>query len=553
MLLSAAAPAQTAKVTILATTDLHGHIYPYDYFTQKPANYGLAKAATLIAEARKDAPDAILIDVGDTIQGSPLESVYNTYAATRRLPAGVSIPTRALSIDPMVLVMNSLRYDAMTVGNHEFNYGLGNLNAARRASRFAWLSANTVASGPNVKGFVPYIEKTVQGVRVAVVGLTTPAIPQWEKPEHYAGYSWEEPGAALRRLIEIWGPNKPDLLIVAAHGGADPAATRNRNGIVEHFAWQMAEIAGVNAVVYGHSHGEVAESANGNAILTQPKNYGASVSRLDFEFRKEGPSWAMTSRRSRLLKVSADTPADEQTLALAKPYHEATEQYLSSPIAQSKETLRGELGRFEDSALVDAIHEVQLHYTKADVSLSALFNPRVVVNAGPVTVREAAALYVYDNTLYKIEGNGKMLRDALENAARFFESCATPACDTSSLLNKTFLGFNFDMAEGVNYEIDLSKPAGQRIRNLTFRGAPLKDDQPLTIALNNYRAGGSGGYDMFKGAKVLWQSNDAIRELLVEYYTQKKYFPTNPSGNWRIVPESARRRLIDQRPDGASR
>lgn len=551
MVCSAAGYGQNARVTILATTDLHGHIYPYDYFTQKPANYGLAKAATLIAAARKEVPEALLVDAGDTIQGSPLESVYNTLAATGKMPSGVTVPTRALAIDPMALVMNAMRYDAMAVGNHEFNYGLANLNAARRASRFAWLSANTVASGPNTKGFVPYIEKTIQGVRVAIVGLTTPAIPQWEKPEHYIGYSWEEPKAALQRLFSIWGDNKPDLVVVAAHGGIDREGKRNAMGVVENFAWQVAEVPGVDAVIFGHTHGEVAEQYNGNALLVQPKNYGASVARLDFGFRKDAAGkWAMESRQSRLLKVTADTEADPEILALAKPYHEATEQYLSSPIAQSKETLRGEFGRFEDSALVDAIHEVQLFYTKADVSLSALFNPRVVVQAGPVTVREAAALYVYDNTLYKIEGNGKMLRAALENAARYFESCTTPACETGTLLNPSFPSFNFDMAEGVTYEIDLTQAPGQRIRNLRFRGQPLRDEQALTIALNNYRAGGSGGYDMFKGAKVLWQSNDAIRELLVEYYTKKKYFPTEASQNWKIVPEAAARRLRSQGPGG---
>lgn len=551
MVCSAAGYGQNARVTILATTDLHGHIYPYDYFTQKPANHGLAKAATLIAAARKEVPEALLVDAGDTIQGSPLESVYNTLAATGKMPSGVTVPTRALAIDPMALVMNAMRYDAMAVGNHEFNYGLANLNAARRASRFAWLSANTVASGPNTKGFVPYIEKTIQGVRVAIVGLTTPAIPQWEKPEHYTGYSWEEPKAALQRLFSIWGDNKPDLVVVAAHGGIDREGKRNAMGLVENFAWQVAEVPGVDAVIFGHTHGEVAEQYNGNALLVQPKNYGASVARLDFGFRKDAAGkWAMESRQSRLLKVTADTEADPEILALAKPYHEATEQYLSSPIAQSKETLRGEYGRFEDSALVDAIHEVQLFYTKADVSLSALFNPRVVVQAGPVTVREAAALYVYDNTLYKVEGNGKMLRAALENAARYFESCATPACETGTLLNPSFPSFNFDMAEGVTYEIDLTQAPGQRIRNLRFRGEPLRDEQPLTIALNNYRAGGSGGYDMFKGAKVLWQSNDAIRELLVEYYTKKKYFPTEASQNWKIVPEAAARRLRSQGPGG---
>jgi 2',3'-cyclic-nucleotide 2'-phosphodiesterase/3'-nucleotidase len=214
-------------------------------------------------------------------------------------------------------------------------------------------------------------------------------------------------------------------------------------------------------------------------------------------------------------------------------------------IAEAPVTLSARTGRYEDNALVDAVHAVQLHYTGADVSLTALFNPRLTVPAGPVTVREAAALYVYDNTLYKIEGNGKMLRDALENAATYFLSCETPACETGKLVNSRMAGFNFDMAEGVTYELDLSRPAGPRIRNLRFRGQPLEDKQPLTIALNNYRAAGSAGYDMFKNAKVLWESRDSIRDLLIEYYAQRGNLPAEPSNNWRIVPESARRRLLD--------
>ncbi len=254
----------------------------------------------------------------------------------------------------------------------------------------------------------------------------------------------------------------------------------------------------------------------------------------------------MSKRRSHLIKVTDQTAADEQILALAKPYHDATEQYLSSQIVQSSIDLSAATGRYEDTALVDAIHEVQLFYTKADVSLSALFNPRLTVRKGSVTVREAAALYVYDNTLYKIEGNGAMLRAALENAALYFESCPTPKCDTGNLINPKFMGFNFDMAEGVTYEIDISKPAGQRIQNLNFKGTPLKDNQPLTIALNNYRAAGSAGYGMFKTAKVLWQSNEAIRDLIIEYYTRKKSFPTKPSNNWQLLPVAARERLLKQ-------
>ncbi|MBM3760238.1 MAG: hypothetical protein FJW36_08325 [Acidobacteria bacterium] len=541
ILLALSLHAQTAKVSILATTDLHGNIYPYDYFSQQPANLGLAKISTLVGEIRKQSPDALLIDAGDTIQGTPLEGVYQSFKQSGRLPTGVKVPARALAIDPMMLVMNAMRYDALTVGNHEFNYGLENLNAARRVARFPWLSANTVSSGPNSKPFISYLEKTIQGVRVAVVGLTTPNIPNWEKPENYKGYSWEDPIASLKRLFEIWGANKPDLIIVAAHGGI------NKTDASENFAWQVAQVPGVHAVIFGHSHGEVEQLFNGDTLMVQPKNFGASLARLDFEFNKDPEGkWLMSSRRSHLIKATAATAPDESILALAKPYHDAAEQYLSSPIVESTAELNAATGRYEDSALVDAIHEVQLHYTKADVSLSALFNTRLVIPKGQVTVREAAALYVFENTLYKIEGDGAMLKAALENASRFFESCQTPACDTGSLLAKGMPGYNFDMAEGVTYEINLLKPIGQRIENLRFKGQPLQPNQPLTIALNNYRAAGSAGYDMFKNAKILWQSSDAIRELLIDYYTKKKSFPTTPTNNWKLLPESARDRLLRQ-------
>ncbi|HSD30014.1 MAG TPA: metallophosphoesterase, partial [Vicinamibacteria bacterium] len=166
------ASTETVTVTVLATTDTHGFLYPWDYFTRQPAPRGLAAAATLVAEVRREAPHALLIDCGDTIQGSPLESVHQ--AAVRE--------GRTKSPDPMMLAMNRMGYDAMVVGNHEFNFGLRNLAAARETARFPWLSANT-STGGALPPFAPYLVKTVGGVKVAVVGVTTSAIPQWEKPE----------------------------------------------------------------------------------------------------------------------------------------------------------------------------------------------------------------------------------------------------------------------------------------------------------------------------------------------------------------------------------
>src|SRR5205085_3940352 len=207
------------------------------------------------------------------------------------------------------------------------------------------------------------------------------------------------------------------------------------------------------------------------------------------------------------------------------------ERYLNTPVATSPAEQSAALGRVEDTALVDAVHQVQLFYSHADVSFTALFNPSVRVPRGQVTVRQIAALYPYDNELYAIEGTGKMVKDALENAARHYLSCKGESCGTPPLINPRVIGFNYDMAEGVQYEIDLTRPEGDRIRNLSWKGKPLAPDQKLRIAVNNYRAAGSAGYTMFVDARVLWRSRTAIRDLMIQYYTERKDLPVEPDNN----------------------
>ncbi len=538
--LAAFAAEDATTVRLIVTTDLHGNIYPYDYYTAKPAERGLAKAATLIAKARAEQPNSILVDCGDTIQGSALETVYQSYVRTGRLPAGVH-PSADLPIDPMVQAMNYLNFDAMAVGNHEYNYGLKNLNRARGASAFPWISANTeLTPGSKEKPFPPYIVKVVgPGVKVGIIGITTPGIPAWEEEGNYRGYRFL-PGkeGAEKAVAELRAKENPDIVIIAAHAGLGEETDMKNENMVRQIA---REVKGIDAIVFGHTHSTVAGHWIGDVLVMQPRNWGISIGTMDFSLTRDNAAarWRIADKKSKLIPVNKDTPADAKVLEMSKPYHEAAEQYLNSPVAQSPVEMTGELTRVRDSALIDAIHEVQLHYAKADVSFAASFNPRVVFHKGPVTVREIAALYVYDNTLYGVQGNGRMVREALENAAKFFLNCPTPACDQGPLINSKVIGFNYDMAAGVTYEIDLTKPEGQRVVNLKFKGAPLKDDQPLKIAVNNYRAGGSAGYTMFKAGTVYYRSSEEIRELMIRYFSEKKTLPAQPDNNWKIVPAAA--------------
>jgi 2',3'-cyclic-nucleotide 2'-phosphodiesterase/3'-nucleotidase len=530
---AAALAAERATVTVLATTDMHGYVYPYDYFTRQAAARGLASVATLVGEVRRETPHTLLVDCGDTIQGSPLVSVYQ---AARRSGA-------SRGPEPMMLAMNRLGYDAMAVGNHEFNFGLESLAAARSAARFPWLSANTVTDG-RVPAFAPYLVKTVGGVKVAVIGLTTPSVPEWEKKENIPGLSWLAPEEGVRRALEALRAQKPDLTLVAMHSGLGPPSgqrpERATELLGENAALAVAErFPGLAAVIFGHSHQRDPGRRAGNVLLVQPKNWAADVARLDFVLEREaGKPWRLASSASRLLPVTLETPPDPEILELARPYHEAAERELDRPVTESRVALSGARGRFEDSALVDAIHEVQLHYAKADVSFASLFQPRVEFPRGPVTRRELAALYLYDNELYAIEGSGRIVREALENASRCFRSCADSSCAQGPLTDRSVAGFNCDTAQGVAYEVDLRRPPGSRIVNLRYRGAPLRDDQPLRIAVNNYRAAGSAGYAMFRDAKIVYRSGKEIRELMAEYFTGRR-LPEKPDGNWRLLPDAA--------------
>ena len=534
-----ASSAEAVTITVLATTDTHGAIYPYDYYTRQPAARGLAAAATLIEEVRRETPNTLLIDCGDTIQGSPLESVHQS--AVR---AGTA--TRP---DPMMAVMNAMGYDAMVVGNHEFNFGLGNLQKARESARFPWLSANTLSSG-TLPPFAPYVVKTIAGVKVAVIGVTTGAVPTWEKPEQIRGLEFLPLEDGVKRALEALAAEKPDLVIAAVHAGLDrdpktgaarPGESPRENRVLQ-IVEQFPQLA---VVVYGHTHQREEGRRVGNVLLVQPRNGAAEVARIDVTLTREaGGGFRVDGATSRLLPVTAQTTPDPKLLEIARPYHDAAEQYLDRPVARAAVELSGARGRYEDTPIVDAIQEVQLHYARADVSLSALFRPQARVPQGPVTVRELAGLYVYDNELYAVEGTGRMLREALENAARYFRTCPEPSCASGPLVDRSIAGYNFDMAQGVTYELDLTQPVGSRVENLRYKGAPLRDEQPLRIAVNNYRAAGSNGYTMFRDAKVVWRSGRDIRDLMVEYFSERQRLPEKADGNWRIVPPRAVETLL---------
>jgi 2',3'-cyclic-nucleotide 2'-phosphodiesterase (5'-nucleotidase family) len=517
------------QIVILGTTDLHGNLYPIDYYTNKPDNRGLAKIATMIRQIRKENGNVMLIDSGDTIQGTPLEYFHNKKNNTPP--------------DPMMLAMNELRYDAMTVGNHEYNFGLDVLEKARGEAKFPWLSANTYDKATDQTHFQPYIVKEMAGVRIAVLGLTTPGIPNWENAPNYAGLEFKDPLLEAKKWVPLLrGKERADVVVIAMHMGLEedlrtgelnPGQVPNENEAIAI----ARQVPGVDLIFMGHTHRDVPSVIiNGNGVqLIQADYWGRHLARVDLYLANDGGRWRIYARSARTIAVDDKVAADAALLKIGESYDRETQAWLSHPIGESAAELSAAEATFRDTAILDLIQRVQMEAGNADVSMVASFNEKARIAKGPVTVRDIAGLYIYENTLVVLEVTGQQLKDALEHSAKYFRPYE-PGKSVRDLVDEKIPSYNFDIAEGVTYDLNISKPFGQRIENLQFHGGPLLPNQKLRLVTNNYRVNGGGGYVMYKGAPVLYRSSQEIREMIIDWVERHKLIPTEPTNNWRIVP-----------------
>jgi 2',3'-cyclic-nucleotide 2'-phosphodiesterase/3'-nucleotidase len=517
-----------AWLTVLSTTDLHGNLLPIDYYTDAPDARGLAKVATLVRQARKENPaGTLLLDSGDVIQGSPIEYVHNTI---NNAPP-----------DPMMRAMSALGFDAMAVGNHEYNYGLKVLEKARSEAVFPWLSANTYKAGTNENFHRPYLLKEVNGVRVGVLGLTTAGIPSWENPENYAGLEFREPVVEAKKWVSVLrAQERADVVIVAMHMGmeADLRTGIPTPGQVPHenAALEIArQVPGVDLILMGHTHREVPGVVTNGVLLAQANLWGRHLARADLYLEQDDSGrWHVVARQSRTIPVTPQTETDAEIASLAASYDRETRDWLTRVIGESGAELTAADARVRDTAILDLVQRVQLEAGHADVSMVASFNPQARMPRGPVSVRDIAGLYVYDNTLVVLDVTGGQLRDALEHSARFFKDFV-PGRTPAELVDERIPDYNFDVAEGVTYDLDISRPQGQRIVNLRFHGQPVTPAQRFRLATNNYRVNGGGGYVMYRGATEVYRSSQEIREMIIEWVERHHQIPSEPTNNWRIV------------------
>lgn len=549
----------TATVTVMGTSDLHGYIENWDYFTN--AEYddaahndvGLAKISSLVNQVRADRGEesTLLIDNGDTIQGTSLTDYY----------ANVSPVDETGETHPMAAAMNAMDYDATTLGNHEFNYGVPLLRTYEDQLDFPLLGANVKDWTTGEDAFTPYVLKTVKvkgqkPIRVGILGLTTPGSAIWDKNNVEGELRFLDMVEQARKYVPEMKAAGADVVVVSSHSGLSGTSSYDAGLPIENASTLIAEqVPDIDAVLAGHEHREIPERFVTNkqtgeqVLLTEPKNWGMRLSVMDFELTKVRGQWDVTSANSELLNMNT-VPADPTISAIAAEQHRTTIDYVNTAIGTATETMSAAESRIRDTAVMDFVNEVQagavgkaLEGTpNADLpvlSIVAPFNRAAVIPEGPVTIRDMAGLYVFPNTLFGVELTGAQVKDYLEYSAKYFNQVAPGApVDPATLTNAAGTpDYNYDMMSGVSYDIDISKPVGQRIVGLSYNGVPIDLAQRFAVATNNYRQSGGGNFPHIATAPVLVNQTTEIRQLLIDYLIAEGTI--DPAGffeeNWKLT------------------
>jgi 2',3'-cyclic-nucleotide 2'-phosphodiesterase (5'-nucleotidase family) len=507
---------------IAATTDVHGRLRGWDYYTARPDSArGLSRAATIVDSLRRANPGrVVLVDAGDLLQGNPLTDV--AARVDTQLP------------HPVIAAMNVMHYDAAAVGNHEFNYGLATLTRATSSASFPFLAANAWRTNGQ-RAFPGSTIVQRAGLKIAIVGATNPGVAIWDRENVRGRVEVRDIVSEVRRAVEDVRKTKPDIVVAVLHSGYDEASsydTASSGVSSENVSARVArEVSGIDLIVYGHSHREQPGLTSGSTLFIQPRNWATSVAVATLRVAR---GHGVVARRGTVVQ-SAGHAEDSAVVAVTRAAHDATVRYVARPIGETRVTWSSDSARVADTPLIDFINETQRRKAGADLSATAAFT-LASIDSGPITVAEIARLYPYENTLRAIRITGAQLKAYLEHSARYYRPFGT-----TPLIDSTVPGYNFDMISGVEYVLDLSKPLGARVTSLVARGRPVADTDSFTLALNNYRQTGGGGYAMLSGAPVVYDAKEDIRQLLIEEVTARRtlrpedYF----TRNWRLEPSAA--------------
>ncbi len=565
-------PGTPVKLTIMGTTDLHGCVFNWNYF--KNAEYddkdrndiGLAKISTLVGAVREQRgrENTLMIDAGDTIQGTPL-----AYYFARIAPITDGHP------HPMAAAMNHIGYDAAALGNHEFNYGIPLLRTFADQLDFPLLGANAIDTATGLPAFAPYVIKTVkvkgeQPIKVGILGLTNPGIAIWDKANVEGRMTF--PG--LVEQARIWVPRMRaagvDVVIVAAHSGATTSSSYgDALPYPENAATLVAQqVPGIDAILVGHAHLEIPERRVVNAttgrdvVLTEPLRWGMRLSLIELSLVKLRGKWTVQSVGSSVL--NSNTVAEDPTVvALLTADHKTVMTYVNSVIGSCTVAMSCATARYEDTAALDFINFVQAEAVRAAIvgtsaaalpvlSIAAPFNKDANIPVGDVSVRDVAGLYIFDNTLLGIVFTGEQIKAYLEQSATYFKQVTGTGPFRPSELTNAFTtaapapngtpDYNYDVMGGslqkpLTYDIDVAKAPGARIFKLAYGGVAIDPSARFVVAINNYRQSGGGGFPGVATAPVVHNAQQEIRQLIIDWVTSHQVI--NPadfaSTDWKLV------------------
>ena len=516
------------RLTLLHTSDVHGQVLPFDDARNEPVGGSLVQVATVVAEIRRSVDHPVLVlDSGDTIQGTPLEQFVHV---------------RWREPSPTIAAMNLIGYDAMAVGNHEFNFGLEVLRRAEAQAAFPFLSANTVDERSGAPAFPPFRVFELGPVRVGVLGLITSNVPGWESPDNYRGLRFDEMATAARRWVGVLRERERcDIVVVLAHTGfeRDPESGRADDTGYENFAWRLSGVPGIDVLLVGHSHREIVPRRINGVIVAQPLARARLVTRVDLWLEPTDGGFRIARWEGVNLPV-AEAAVDEQLAARFEPLRRRVAEALDAPVTSAAGPVSVRGCRLADCAALDLIHAVQLTASGADLSLASLLSDGTPdLAAGPLTWRWIHGLYVYPNTLVSVTLDGAQVKDVLEHAAGYYDGleCAADG-GWAVLTDPEVRHYNVDTMAGLDYRIDPTRPEGDRVRDLRYQGQPLDLHARFTVVCNNYRAVGGGGYPHLAEAEVVWKASTEVADLIGEYLDRLEVWQPTVDGNWWIAPTS---------------
>jgi 2',3'-cyclic-nucleotide 2'-phosphodiesterase/3'-nucleotidase len=586
-LIAVSVQAATVDLRILETTDLHSNMMDFDYYKDTPTEkFGLVRTASLIDAARGEVKNSVLVDNGDLIQGSPL----GDYMATRGLKKG--------EIHPVYKAMNTLDYTVGNLGNHEFNYGLTYLHDALAGAKFPYVNANIIDVKTQKPLFTPYLIKETnvidqdgkkQTLKIGYIGFVPPQIMTWDKANLDGKVTVNDITETARKYVPEMREKGADLVVVVAHSGlsADPYQAMAENSV-----YYLSEVPGVDAILFGHAHavfpgkdfasikGADIEKGTLNGVPSvMPGMWGDHLGVVDLVLNNEGGSWKVTQSKAEARPIydaaakKSLAAEDKKLVDVLKHDHDATREFVSKPIGKSADNMYSFLALVQDDPTVQVVNMAQKayaeHFVQGDPDLAKLpvlsaaapfkvggrkNDPAsyVEVEKGQLTFRNAADLYLYPNTLVVVKATGQEVKEWLECSAGQFNQIDPQSTKPQSLINwDGFRTYNFDVIDGVNYQIDVTQPAkydgecqainpqAERIKNLTFNGKAIDPNATFLVVTNNYRAYG-GKFAGTGDSHIAFASPDENRSVLAAWISaeSKKAGEIHPAvdNNWRLAP-----------------